>query len=296
MKLFTFPSHIVVGCALISSALASAAVAQGPANELTNAERAAGWRLLFDGRSFAGWRGINLTAVPTGHWVVEDGAIKKLGTVHISQEGRTDRQPSAATPSGPAEVGGDLMTEQTFQNFTLSWDWKMSPAGNSGVKYNVSEELSATIAPKTSIFQQLSSAQSQVPGLADSMSRTNDGFAAPAILPTFDCLVLSGGGAKGAYGAGVAKAVQAYRDEWLIERDCARLKGRVLSLAPLWVSREDHAIGLTRLLTLAARVLAIIEYDVRRKLKAQARSLTGLYPGQPTRAGRRSALPDRAGV
>ena len=80
-----------------------------------------------------------------------------------------------------------------------------------------------------------------------------------------------------------SQAVQAYRDEWLIERDCARLKGRVLSLAPLWVSREDHAIGLTRLLTLAARVLAIIEYDVRRKLKAQARSLTGLYPGQPTR-------------
>jgi transposase len=80
-----------------------------------------------------------------------------------------------------------------------------------------------------------------------------------------------------------SQAVLAYRDEWLIERDCARLKGRVLSLAPLWVSREDHAIGLTRLLTLAARVLAIVEYDVRRKLKAQARTLTGLYPGQPTR-------------
>lgn len=79
------------------------------------------------------------------------------------------------------------------------------------------------------------------------------------------------------------QAVQAYRDEWLIERDCARLKGRILSLAPLWVSREDHAIGLTRLLTLAARVLALVEYDVRRKLKARGHSLAGLYPGQPTR-------------
>jgi transposase len=79
------------------------------------------------------------------------------------------------------------------------------------------------------------------------------------------------------------QAVQAYRDEWLIERDCARLKGRILSLAPLWVSREDHAIGLTRLLTLAARVLALVEYDVRRKLKAKGQSLAGLYPGQPTR-------------
>jgi transposase len=79
------------------------------------------------------------------------------------------------------------------------------------------------------------------------------------------------------------EAVLAYRDEWLIEHNCARLKGRVLSLAPLWVSREDHAIGLTRLLTLAARVLAVIEFDVRRKLVAQGRPLTGLYPGQPTR-------------
>lgn len=80
-----------------------------------------------------------------------------------------------------------------------------------------------------------------------------------------------------------AQAVLAYRDEWLIERDCARLKGRVLSLAPLWVSREDHAIGLTRLLTLGARVLAVVEFDARRNLVAQGRRLTGLYPGQPTR-------------
>lgn len=79
------------------------------------------------------------------------------------------------------------------------------------------------------------------------------------------------------------EAVLAYREEWLIEHDCARLKGRTLSLAPLWVSREDHAIGLTRLLTLAARILAIVEFDVRRHLMAQGQRLTGLYPGQPNR-------------
>lgn len=79
------------------------------------------------------------------------------------------------------------------------------------------------------------------------------------------------------------QAVQAYRDEWLVERDCARLKGRSLSLAPLWVSREDHALGLTRVLTLAARLLALAEYRVRRKLLEQKCSLAGLYPGQPTR-------------
>lgn len=81
----------------------------------------------------------------------------------------------------------------------------------------------------------------------------------------------------------LGQAVLAYRDEWLIERNCARLKGRSLSLAPLWVRRDDHALGLTRLLTLAARVLAVAEYQVRRTLNQEDRTLVGLYPGQPTR-------------
>jgi len=80
------------------------------------------------------------------------------------------------------------------------------------------------------------------------------------------------------------EAVQVYCDEWLVERDCQRLKGRTLSLTPLWLTREDHAIGLTRLLTLGARVLALIEYDVRRQLAAQQRLLTGLFPGQASRS------------
>ena len=82
----------------------------------------------------------------------------------------------------------------------------------------------------------------------------------------------------------LGKAILAYRDEWLVERNCARLKGRTLSLAPLWVRRDDHALGLTRLLTLAARVLAVAEYQVRRTLAQDKCTLLGLYPGQPTRA------------
>lgn len=82
----------------------------------------------------------------------------------------------------------------------------------------------------------------------------------------------------------LAQAVQAYRDEWLVERDCARLKGRPLSLRPVWVSREDHAVGLTHLLTLGARVLAVVEYQARQKLQQAGRRLTGLFAGQPKRA------------
>jgi transposase len=81
----------------------------------------------------------------------------------------------------------------------------------------------------------------------------------------------------------LARGVQVYADEWLVERNCHRLKGRPLSLSPLWVTREDHAVGLTRLLTLALRVLTLVEYEVRQQLKAQQRTLTGLFPGQATR-------------
>jgi transposase len=83
-------------------------------------------------------------------------------------------------------------------------------------------------------------------------------------------------------------AIQAYRDEFLIERNFARLKGRTLSLCPLCLKRDDHVIGLTRLLTLAARVLSVVEFQARQKLQKLKRTLTGLVPGQPKRA---TALP-----
>lgn len=102
----------------------------GP-NTLTAAERRDGWRLLFDGRTLAGWRGMGYPGVPEGHWTVEDGAIKKVASRSVP-----------AGPNGQRPPGGDLMTVATFGDFELSWDWKMSPAGNSGLKYNVSEELS----------------------------------------------------------------------------------------------------------------------------------------------------------
>ncbi len=84
------------------------------------------------------------------------------------------------------------------------------------------------------------------------------------------------------------QGIQCYADEYLVERNCHRLKGRPLSLAPLWITREDHAMGLTRLLTLAARVLALVEYEVRQQLKTQKQTLIGLFPGQATRE---TALP-----
>jgi len=82
----------------------------------------------------------------------------------------------------------------------------------------------------------------------------------------------------------VAQVVLAYREEYLVERSLGRLKGQPLSLRPLYVEREDHATGLTRLLVIALRVLTLLEYVVRRELGQQGERLAGLYAGNPKRA------------
>lgn len=82
----------------------------------------------------------------------------------------------------------------------------------------------------------------------------------------------------------LAEAVLAYRGSPLIDRGFSRLKGRSLGLRPLYLKREDHTRGLVRLLTLALRLLTLVEFVVRRNLQAQHDTLVGLYPGNPTRA------------
>ena len=104
--------------------------APGP-NTLTPPERAAGWRLLFDGRTLAGWRGLGYDTVPTGHWVVVDGAIKKIASGNVPR-----------VADGRPLNGGDLMTVETYGDFELTWEWKVTAGANSGVKYNVSEAMS----------------------------------------------------------------------------------------------------------------------------------------------------------
>jgi len=79
------------------------------------------------------------------------------------------------------------------------------------------------------------------------------------------------------------QAVEAYRDEYLVERNFARLKGRPLSLAPLYVQRDDHRVGLVRLLTIALRVMTLLEGVIRQHLSEQKMELSGLFAGNPKR-------------
>ncbi|MDR0713234.1 MAG: DUF1080 domain-containing protein [Bacteroidales bacterium] len=87
-------------------------------NALTEAEKAEGWELLFDGTSLNGWRDYNGSGV-TAPWTVEDGTLTALGKGDDSN--------------------GYIVTEKSYENFILTFDWKISKGGNGGVLYHVVE-------------------------------------------------------------------------------------------------------------------------------------------------------------
>ncbi|MCB0807358.1 MAG: DUF1080 domain-containing protein [Bacteroidales bacterium] len=92
-------------------------------NLLTEAEKADGWKLLFDGKSTDDWRGYNLDSFPAKGWEVVDG------TLHVIGSGK-----------GEAGGGGDIITEKKYSNFELELEWKVSEGGNSGIFYLAQEK------------------------------------------------------------------------------------------------------------------------------------------------------------
>jgi transposase len=81
----------------------------------------------------------------------------------------------------------------------------------------------------------------------------------------------------------LSKAVNVFRGAPRMERNFARLKGRALGISPLYVQREDHVCGMVRLLSLALRVLTLVEHVARKELKSAGEMLSGLYAGNPKR-------------
>jgi hypothetical protein len=90
-----------------------AAAAEAP-NTLTASEQAAGWRLLFDGRTTEGWLEITGKPFPANCWTIEDQSLKAL----VRRDGFQD-----------------IRTTGEFESFELEFDWKILKDGNSGVKY-----------------------------------------------------------------------------------------------------------------------------------------------------------------
>jgi transposase len=88
----------------------------------------------------------------------------------------------------------------------------------------------------------------------------------------------------------LTEAVLAYRDQYIEENIFRRLKGKMLSITPLYVQRDDHAQGLFHLLSLAARLLALGDYTARQALAQQQEELSGIYPGNPKRSTPRPTM------
>ena len=84
-------------------------------NTLSDSEKHSGWKLLFDGKTFDGWRSFRTSNVHS-NWVVSEGCLH-----HV-----------------PKDKGGhDLISDGVFGDFELEWDWKIAPKANSGLKYFV---------------------------------------------------------------------------------------------------------------------------------------------------------------
>lgn len=89
-------------------------------NYLTDYETKYGWKLLFDGATAAGWRGAYKDSFPSKGWQIEDGNMTVLS--YDGKEGAS---------------GGDIVTLDQYKAFDLSFDFKLTPGANSGVKYFV---------------------------------------------------------------------------------------------------------------------------------------------------------------
>jgi len=104
---------------MVFATLSSVAIAQTP-NTLTDAEKKEGWILLFDGETTNGWH-TYLRDTVGSRWQVKDGVL-------------------TFDPNGPEEGGGDIVTNNEYENFDFRLEWKISKGGNSGIIFDIQEK------------------------------------------------------------------------------------------------------------------------------------------------------------
>jgi transposase len=85
----------------------------------------------------------------------------------------------------------------------------------------------------------------------------------------------------------LAAVVWGYRGQNRLEDNWSRLKGKPCGLTPMFLQYESRILGLVLLLSLALRLLTVLEWQVRKKLQESGQTLKGLHPGQPGRQARR---------
>ena len=126
-------------------------------NTLTNKEKQEGWELLFDGKSFDGWKTFNGGEV-TG-WKIIDGELHNSGV--------------------GSDHGGDIITKKQFENFELVLEWKIAPASNSGVFFHVQEGITDAIYESGAEYQLMDDKGWPDPLDADQYSGANYAMHAP---------------------------------------------------------------------------------------------------------------------
>lgn len=89
-------------------------------NVLTPQEKAAGWQLLFDGKTFHGWEDPAKKNPPGDSWTIDDGSLHS--------------RPKPARRD-------DLLTTTNWENFELTFEWKIAPGANSGLKYRIQDRF-----------------------------------------------------------------------------------------------------------------------------------------------------------
>jgi hypothetical protein len=120
--------RVTLAAALAATiSLAGAVAAQAP-NHLSPADQKAGWTLLFNGTSLDGWHAYKRPDASGTRWVVKDGLL-------------------CLDPGDKTDTRGarDIVTAKPYSQFELTWDWRVSEGGNSGLKYFVLEDRDAAI-------------------------------------------------------------------------------------------------------------------------------------------------------
>lgn len=127
MKKIMFPllaTILMIGCKPAkTNQMENESTHNANANQLTDTEKSEGWRLLFDGQTTKGWHTYNKSGMGKA-WKVEGG------TLRLDAASKSDWQTAE---------GGDIVTDETFENFDLMLDWKLAPKGNSGIMFYVQE-------------------------------------------------------------------------------------------------------------------------------------------------------------
>ena len=154
MKLFR-----VVLCILSAAGAGSCFAADPPApNRLSPAETDSGCKLLFDGTSLKGWHTFGKSTLPAKGWEAVDGWL------HCARRANA----------------GDIVTEQKFDQFELSWEWKIAAGGNSGLKYFVTSDRASALGHEYQMYDDPGS-KDQPPGKHETASFYD--VLAPSVKP-----------------------------------------------------------------------------------------------------------------